>query len=96
MIVKRETSVSSGTAFHYSPSVTSTSVEGEMVQVRDEERLIQPSARARAKMVEAYLRYLRSMGTTVVGADEVARALSLSISEIERIAARLNGVKVER
>jgi len=45
-----------------------------------------------------YLRFLRTRGVTVVGADEVAKALSLPISQVERVAATLHtrGVKVEK
>lgn len=51
-----------------------------------------------AEAIYNYLRYLRSRGRTVVGADEVAKALSLPISQVEGITAklRLRGVKVEQ
>ncbi len=44
-----------------------------------------------------YLRFLKSRGRSVVGADEVARALSLPISQVERLAASLKtrGVRLE-
>ncbi|MFQ5895291.1 MAG: hypothetical protein ACE5JJ_05685 [Nitrospinota bacterium] len=44
-----------------------------------------------------HLRFLKSRGRSVVRADEVARALGLSIAQVERVAAMLHerGVKVE-
>ena len=45
-----------------------------------------------------YLRYLRSRDRTMVSMKEIANALSLSISQVERIVATLRsrGVKVEQ
>jgi len=79
--------------------VTSTSV-GEV------EKTIAPGLASRqpevskkviARAVLDYLRFQRSRGKIVVGADEVARALSLSVSEVEKAAGELasHGVKLE-
>lgn len=59
------------------------------------ERVVQDKIAKRA--VYNHLRFLRSLGRTVVGTDEVARALSLPITQVERIAITLHpkGVKLE-
>lgn len=46
------------------------------------------------KAIENHLKFLRSVGRTSVPADEVAKALSLPIEQVERIASTLRGVKV--
>lgn len=93
-------SPASGTTYTYDPFlVTSTSV-GEV------EKTVAPGLASRqpgvskkviARAVFNYLRFQRSRGKIVVGADEVARALSLSVSEVEKAAAELasHGVKLE-
>ncbi len=49
-----------------------------------------------AEAINNHLRYLRSRGRTIVKIDEVAKALSLPISQVERITVKLRGVKVEQ
>lgn len=50
------------------------------------------------KAVYNHLRLLRSQGRSIVGADEVARSLSLPIPQVERVVGKLRvrGVRVER
>jgi hypothetical protein len=47
-----------------------------------------------AKAIENHLKFLRSVGRTSVPAEEVARALSLPLGQVERVASTIPGVKI--
>ncbi len=103
MIIKRETRfpgptfTASATPFSYSALTAANSTGEEKTTISDflPSRAAKPTDKVLAKVIEDYLRYLRSRGRIVVGAEEVARALSLSVSEVERIATQIRGVRVE-
>ena len=46
------------------------------------------------KAIQNHIKFLRSAGKTKVRSDEIAKALSLPIEQVERIASTLQGVKV--
>lgn len=90
----------SGTAFSYSPSSTvSTSAEKVDATISPPTPSPKPglSDKVIAMAVLNYLRFQRYRGRVVVRADEVARALSLSVPEVEKAATALSssGVKLE-
>jgi hypothetical protein len=95
-------SSSSGTAFTYNPSsVTSTSVgeiESSIVGMSGVHRRLVISDKVLRQAILNYLRFQRALGKTVVGADDVAKALSLSVEDVERAAAGLSshGIRLEK
>jgi len=106
MLVKSETRFGdltvtvSDTAFSYLLSSTaSTSAEKVDAIISRPTPSPKPglSDKVIAKAVLNYLRFQRYQGRVVVRAGEVARALSLSVSEVEKAATALSshGVKVE-
>jgi len=103
MIIRRDTRfpeptiTASGTPFSYSPLTSANSTGEERTRISGifPLRVTKPSDKVVAKAIENYLRFLRSQGRIIVGVDEVARALSLSVSDVERVARTIAGVKVE-
>lgn len=89
---------SSGTAFYYSLSSIVATTSGDVstkVSGPASSLAPRPSEDIIHKAVLNFLRFQRAMGRTVVRADEVARALSLSVSEIETAASKLTAHGVQ-
>lgn len=94
----RSTKASSATVFFSQAVSSSTSSGAEKIAYTAVPRLTKaPSDRAASEAVYNHLRFLRSCGRSVVGVDEVAAALGLSMSQVERAAASLKtrGIKLE-
>lgn len=95
---KEFTDVSTTTSTHAvvagSGTVASESIATGAAVVLTEQEVADDIA---LRAIYNHLRFLRSLGKTEVRIDEVARALSISISQVERIASRLTsrGVKVK-
>ncbi len=98
--VEHISSPASGTSYTYNLSSAPSTSIGEvepMIAPRTGSRQPGVSEKVIAEAVLNYLRFQRARGKMAVGADEVARALSLSVDEVEKVARGLasHGVKIE-
>ena len=77
--------------------IGSSTVESETITAERSLSEKEVSDNIATRALYDYLRWQRARGRTEVRVDEVARALSVSIAQVERIAANLRkrGVKLE-
>ena len=78
---------------------TATVIESKTIPVKETSTPSKEvSDRTATEAIYNYLRYLRARGRTNVGTDEVAKTLSLPLSQVGRVTAKMHrrGVKVEQ
>jgi len=91
VLLPKPTSVTSSTPYRVHAGFTSSN--GEDVTMSSVGRQTSVKDRVAVKAIEGFIKSMRTVGKTEVSVEDIAKSLSLSFGQVERIALKLRGVK---